>query len=68
RREVKEPKCCMRCQRLDGHFAKDCLAAHNVCARCMGAHVMVQCMVADPVAFKCANCGQPGHAVWDLAC
>ncbi|KAI0706675.1 hypothetical protein C8Q76DRAFT_629637 [Earliella scabrosa] len=68
RREIEEPKRCMRCQRLDGHFAKDCPASHDVCARCAGAHPTTQCTVNDPSAFKCANCGQVGHATWDLAC
>ncbi|KAH9855698.1 hypothetical protein C2E23DRAFT_866768 [Lenzites betulinus] len=69
RRDMDEPKRCSRCQAYGGHFARDCKAAHDVCANCAGSHPTSQCRVAgDSNMYRCANCDADGHAAWDRAC
>lgn len=69
RRDLDEPKRCARCQAYGGHFARECKAAHDVCANCAGVHPTSQCGVAgDPAHYRCANCNEDGHAAWDRAC
>ncbi|KAL1948118.1 hypothetical protein VTO73DRAFT_12193 [Trametes versicolor] len=69
RRDMDEPKRCARCQEYGGHFARDCKAAHDVCANCADSHPTSQCGVAgDPYRYRCANCKEDGHAAWDRAC
>ncbi|KAH9847030.1 hypothetical protein C2E23DRAFT_725000 [Lenzites betulinus] len=69
RRDMDEPKRCARCQAYGGHFARECKAAHDVCANCAGVHPTSQCGVAgDPQRYRCANCDEDGHAAWDRAC
>lgn len=68
RRDLLEPKRCARCQKYDGHFAKDCPAPGDVCATCAGPHPSAHCDCSDPSLHRCANCGVDGHAAWDKAC
>ncbi|EIW62817.1 uncharacterized protein TRAVEDRAFT_84003, partial [Trametes versicolor FP-101664 SS1] len=79
RRDMDEPKRCARCQALSctklhttaygGHFARECKAAHDVCANCADSHPTSQCGVAgDPQRYRCANCKENGHAAWNRAC
>ncbi|KAI9063848.1 hypothetical protein FKP32DRAFT_1571241 [Trametes sanguinea] len=69
RRDMDEPKRCAKCQRYDGHFARECTAVHDTCANCAGAHPTARCDVSDdPRSFRCANCGTSGHAAWDKSC
>ncbi len=68
RREFIEPKRCAKCQSYDGHYARDCLLTHDVCATCAGDHPSAQCTVKDPALYRCAGCGTQGHAAWDRNC
>lgn len=69
RRDIDEPKRCARCQAYGGHFARECKAAHDVCANCADSHPTSQCGVTgDPQRYRCANCKEDGHAAWDRAC
>ena len=68
RRDLKEPQRCSKCQRYDGHFARDCKAEHDTCANCAGAHPTSQCTSKEPHALRCANCKEDGHAAWDRDC
>ena len=68
RRDLKEPQRCSKCQKYDGHFARDCKATHDTCANCVGAHPTSLCANAEPHAHRCANCKEDGHAAWDRDC
>ncbi|KAI0323721.1 hypothetical protein GY45DRAFT_1264139 [Cubamyces sp. BRFM 1775] len=68
-KEVEEPKRCARCQRYDGHFARECKTACDVCANCAEAHPTCDCnIVGNPSRYRCAKCNEDGHASWDRAC
>ncbi|CDO77096.1 hypothetical protein BN946_scf184473.g40 [Trametes cinnabarina] len=69
RRDMEEPKRCARCQRYDGHYARECKAEQDICANCAGAHATARCDTRDdPRTYKCANCATHGHAAWDKNC
>ena len=65
RRNIEEPRCCLRCQLYDGHIARECSAPHEVCATCGGEHATADCRVTEPEFFYCCNCTEYGHAAWD---
>ncbi|KAI0745587.1 hypothetical protein C8Q76DRAFT_605714 [Earliella scabrosa] len=68
RREIEEPKCCLKCQALDGHLARECAADHDTCGTCAGCHPTSQCTVTDTGSFRCVNCNLSGHTAWDCDC
>ncbi|CDO73964.1 hypothetical protein BN946_scf185043.g12 [Trametes cinnabarina] len=69
RRDMEEPRRCAKCQRYDGHFARECTAVQDVCANCAGAHATARCDTRDdPRTYRCANCATDGHAAWDKGC
>ncbi|CDO73956.1 hypothetical protein BN946_scf185043.g3 [Trametes cinnabarina] len=69
RRDLEEPRWCAKCQRYDGHFARECIVEQDVCANCAGAHATARCNARDdPWTYRCANCATDGHAAWDKGC
>lgn len=68
RHDIIKPKCCARCQKYDGHFAKECPAQGDTCATCAGLHPMALCDCTDLNCHHCANCGVDGHTAWDKSC
>lgn len=70
RKNMSEPKRCLKCQKLGTrHFAADCKVIHDTCGTCGSLrHLTNQCELTDPVKFHCVNCNVPGHAAWDRLC
>ena len=69
RKLLPEPKWCVKCQGY-GHFAKECKATKDVCARCAGEHRTTDpdCGVAHGRTTRCANCNKDGHGAADRNC
>jgi hypothetical protein len=68
RKLKKEPRRCLKCQKLSDHFAAACPADEEVCATCGAAHQTRSCRVDDPQLHWCANCTVHGHASWARTC
>ena len=70
RKLLTEPKRCLKCQKY-GHYANDCKATADTCARCGEQHRTAQCPVTDMAAFRCTNCTDAeaiGHGAADREC
>ena len=70
RKLLPELKRCLKCQGF-GHFATDCKASTDICARCKGPHRTSTCTITDTTTFTCANCPKgegKGHGSADRRC
>jgi len=68
RKMKREPKRCLKCQKLSaGHFAVGC-DSPEVCGTCGQEHRTAVCKEVDYAKYKCANCRASGHASWDHSC
>lgn len=70
RKNISEPKRCLKCQQLGvRHYAVDCKSIHDVCGSCASIHHnSKQCNITDPDRLYCVNCKTWGHASWDRSC
>lgn len=69
RKMKKEPKRCLKCQKINSrHFAKDCPENDDLCGTCGLKHRTDKCAEKDQEKFHCANCKVYGHASWDRMC
>ena len=48
RKMKREPRRCLKCQRLSSHLAATCTSVDNTCATCGAAHRTHTCKVDDP--------------------
>ncbi|KAJ6561099.1 hypothetical protein DFH09DRAFT_1247754 [Mycena vulgaris] len=67
RKSDNEPQRCARCQSYDGHLARACKAAANVCARCAADHRTTDCLTMEE-NLCCGNCKVSGHAAASREC
>jgi hypothetical protein len=69
RKMKREPKRCMKCQKINVcHFAKECPSEIDVCGTCGLNHRTDACTKTEQAKFACANCNSKGHASWDRLC
>ncbi|KAJ6550642.1 hypothetical protein DFH09DRAFT_834203, partial [Mycena vulgaris] len=68
RKSEDEARRCAKCQKYDGHIARECPSEVDVCARCSEAHRTSECTVMDAVSFRCANCEKGGHGPASREC
>ena len=68
RRLRREPRRCLKCQKLNArHMAATC-DQNDVCRTCGQGHRTAQCKETDHELFHCKNCNTYGHASWDRTC
>lgn len=74
RKQVQEPRRCLKCQCFGEHKAVQCTAEIEVCGRCGGKHRTSTCVVKDRDMMECSNCRasangkQRGHGAADRRC
>jgi len=70
RKTLMEPRRCLKCQKFS-HYANDCKAETDTCARCSNHHQTTQCIIMDPTLFCCTNCtdtNAKGHGAANQNC
>ena len=69
RKLLQEPKRCVKCQSY-GHFARECKARTDTCARCAREHRTMDaaCKAGGEHPLRCANCKKEGHGAADRVC
>ncbi|KIJ48541.1 hypothetical protein M422DRAFT_83769, partial [Sphaerobolus stellatus SS14] len=69
RKMTKEPRRCLKCQKIDAnHLAANCDTEKDVCGTCGKEHRTKNCLEKDKDKYKCTNCRIYGHASWDRSC
>jgi hypothetical protein len=74
RKQLQEPRRCLKCQCFWEHRAAKCASIHEVCGRCRKQHRTSDCQETDQGAFTCSNCKtanngkQGGHGASDRRC
>ena len=74
RKQVQEPKRCLKCQCFGEHKAAKCASIHDVCGRCGNQHRTSLCTEDDKGKWECSNCkatgngGHKGHGAADRRC
>jgi hypothetical protein len=74
RKQMQEPRRCLKCQCFGEHKAAQCESTHDVCGRCGGEHRTNTCVVKDRDSMECSNCKttgsgkQKGHGAADRRC
>ena len=74
RKQVQEPKRCLKCQCFGEHKDEKCALIHNVCGRCDSQHRTSLCAKEDKTKWECSNCkaagngGHKGHGAADRRC
>jgi hypothetical protein len=74
RKQLQEPRRCLKCQCFGEHRAANCTSIHEVCGRCGKQHRTNECHEADQNTFECSNCRtakngkQAGHGAADRQC
>ena len=56
RKQVQEPRRCLKCQCYEDHKATECWLIHKVCGRCGDQHRTSKCSETDRSCFSCSNC------------
>ena len=74
RKQVQEPRRCLKCQCFREHKATDCQSIHDVCGRCSSHHRTGLCDEHDRDMLACSNCKAAnnnehiGHGMVDRRC
>jgi len=74
RKQLQEPRRCLKCQCFGEHRAAKCASIHEVCGRCAKQHRTSDCQETDQGTFTCSNCKtanngkQGGHGASDRRC
>ena len=74
RKQVQEPKRCLKCQCFGEHKAAKCASIHDVCGRCGSQHRTSLCTEDDKEKWECSNCkatgngSHKGHGAADRRC
>ena len=61
RKQVQEPRRCLKCQRFGEHKAAQCNSAEDVCGRCSKQHRTSECTKKDREKMDCSNCKAVGN-------
>ena len=61
RKQVQEPRRCLKCQCYGDHKAAKCRSIHEVCGRCGDQHRTSKCSKTDRSHFLCSNCKAASH-------
>ena len=56
RKQVMEPRRCLKCQCYGDHKAAECLSIHKVCGRCRSHHRTSECSESNRSLISCSNC------------
>lgn len=56
RKQLQEPRRCLKCQCFGEHRAAKCASIHEVCGRCGRQHRTSDCQEVDQSTFECSNC------------
>ncbi|KAA1467097.1 hypothetical protein DENSPDRAFT_742121, partial [Dentipellis sp. KUC8613] len=68
RKAKREPKRCLKCQKIGTHFAKECPQEHDTCGTCGKEHTTKSCTETEQKHYWCVNCSIHGHASWERVC
>ena len=74
RKQVQEPKRCLKCQCFGEHKAAKCESINDVCGRCGSQHRTSLCKEDDKGKWECSNCkatgngSHKGHGAADRRC
>lgn len=74
RKQLQEPRCCLKCQCFGEHRAANCASIHEVCGHCGKQHRANECREENQDDFECSNCRtakngkQGGHGAADWQC
>jgi len=74
RKQIQEPRRCLKCQCYGEHKAAKCMSIHETCGHCGKQHKTVECQETNQEAFKCTNCKTTkndkhrGHGAADRQC
>jgi hypothetical protein len=68
RKDIQEPRRCMKCQTYRPHVAAECPSIHDTCARCGSVTHRTSLCQARPDQLRCSNCKEDGHAASDRQC
>ena len=64
----KEPRRCLKCQKINvKHFVAECNGMET-CATCGGEHRVVQCTERNSGKVYCVNCKSNDHPSWNRLC
>ena len=64
----KEPRRCLKCQKINvKHFAAECNGTET-CATCRGEHRVAQCTERNSGKVYCVNCKSNDHPSWNRLC
>ena len=61
RKQVQEPKRCLKCQCFGEHKAAKCASIHEVCGRCGKQHRTSLCSETAKDTWECSNCKSTGN-------
>ena len=61
RKQVQEPKRCLKCQCFGEHKAAKCASIHDVCGCCGSQHRTSLCAEEDKTKWECSNCKAAGN-------
>lgn len=62
RKQVQEPKRCLKCQCFGEHRAAKCASIHDVCGRCGRQHRTSSCDENAKDKWECSNCKAMGNS------
>ena len=74
RKQVQEPRRCLKCQCFREHKAAECRSIHDICGQCGKHHRTSVCSKSDKDTYACLNCKSAnnskhiGHGVADRRC
>ena len=74
RKQIQEPKRCLKCQCFGEHKAAQCASIHDVCGRCGQQHRTGLCAENGRDKWECSNCKavsngkHRGHGAADRRC
>ena len=74
RKQVQEPRRCLKCQCFGQHKAAQCTSTVEFCGWCGSQHRMSDCAEKDKESMECSNCKavangkQKGHGAADRRC
>jgi hypothetical protein len=61
RKQLQEPKRCLKCQCFGEHKAAECKSVHETCGRCSRQHKTNLCTESSKGNWECSNCKATGH-------
>ena len=74
RKQIQEPRRCLKCQCFRKHKAIEYCSIHDVCGRCGSQHRTNLCNESNKEALVCSNCKaaknnlHTGHGAVDRSC